>query len=648
MPRYLFGPVTAAFAEDNLSRPRQAGSCLTFDAAAGADLTFGPAENWEAVCERLPRDWQPDFIALYLPYTGIPACLWAAPVPVVGLGADWNLLWHWYRHCLPRCDLVLTDVAGVEAMRAEGMEHGRVANLFGLAESLAEHKDQRSEVRGQGSEEERDIDILFVGNLHSAVQSERLGWLGRLARLSGHRRVLIKQGLFGAEYRKLLSRARIVFNRSIRGECNKRVFEAATVGALLFQERGNREIQEYFQDRKECVLYDEDNLEALLEYYLDHEEERRCIAEAARRRVREFTFERLWQKHLRLIEAEWEGMAERCRARCSPSPRPSPQRGEGELVGRVWAALCGEAGRDANLTQDLAHALLAEPHKADSHYALGIAAALERRREPAPAMAQAAAGYFQRAVACDPGHLLAGLSLALALDLCGQRQAAIEHAQQTLQRLEWQATLPLSGFDAGLFPFGFDVFRVEWERCAWQHAGRPAREAAAKSRLLRWRLHALLAESTHDVAHAYEAALARPDLPAGQALLGEALAAVKRPAEAVPHLRQALAGNPFDLPTSRLLFQALGDAGDGLGQRRLAEERRLVGKAAPEAVAAEPWIVQTPPAGDELASIIILCCNELAYTRQCLESVVRHTRWPYELILVDNGSTDGTAEYLQP
>src|SRR5438128_9984349 len=103
MPRYLFGPVTAAFAADNLSRPRQDGSCVTFaTAGAGPDLTIGPAESWQSVCERLPRDWQPDFIALYLPYTSIPACLWSAPVPIVGLAADWNLLWHWYRHSLPR------------------------------------------------------------------------------------------------------------------------------------------------------------------------------------------------------------------------------------------------------------------------------------------------------------------------------------------------------------------------------------------------------------------------------------------------------------------------------------------------------------------------------------------------------------------
>ena len=50
---------------------------------------------------------------------------------------------------------------------------------------------------------------------------------------------------------------------------------------------------------------------------------------------------------------------------------------------------------------------------------------------------------------------------------------------------------------------------------------------------------------------------------------------------------------------------------------------------------------------NELASIIILCCNELGYTRPCLQSVLQHTRRPYELILIDNGSSDGTAEHLE-
>jgi GT2 family glycosyltransferase/tetratricopeptide (TPR) repeat protein len=54
----------------------------------------------------------------------------------------------------------------------------------------------------------------------------------------------------------------------------------------------------------------------------------------------------------------------------------------------------------------------------------------------------------------------------------------------------------------------------------------------------------------------------------------------------------------------------------------------------------------SPPAG-ALASILILCCNQLEYTRLCLESVLRFTAAPYELVLVDNGSRDGTAAYLE-
>lgn len=44
------------------------------------------------------------------------------------------------------------------------------------------------------------------------------------------------------------------------------------------------EIEQYFRDRQECVLYD-DNLERLLDYYLDHEDERVAIAKAAQERV---------------------------------------------------------------------------------------------------------------------------------------------------------------------------------------------------------------------------------------------------------------------------------------------------------------------------------------------------------------------------
>ena len=50
------------------------------------------------------------------------------------------------------------------------------------------------------------------------------------------------------------------------------------------------------------------------------------------------------------------------------------------------------------------------------------------------------------------------------------------------------------------------------------------------------------------------------------------------------------------------------------------------------------------PAG--LTSIIVPCWNQLPFTRQCFAALKSHTRVPWELIAIDNGSTDGTASYL--
>jgi GT2 family glycosyltransferase len=48
----------------------------------------------------------------------------------------------------------------------------------------------------------------------------------------------------------------------------------------------------------------------------------------------------------------------------------------------------------------------------------------------------------------------------------------------------------------------------------------------------------------------------------------------------------------------------------------------------------------------KLVSIVIPVFNLLDYTKSCLESIWRNTEHPFELIIVDNGSTDGTTEYL--
>jgi glycosyltransferase involved in cell wall biosynthesis/Flp pilus assembly protein TadD len=62
------------------------------------------------------------------------------------------------------------------------------------------------------------------------------------------------------------------------------------------------------------------------------------------------------------------------------------------------------------------------------------------------------------------------------------------------------------------------------------------------------------------------------------------------------------------------------------------------------------YLVEAVPAEQPdygLTSIVIVTHNQLGYTRLCLDSIRLRTDEPYELVLVDNGSDDGTPEYLE-
>src|SRR3990167_478601 len=47
-----------------------------------------------------------------------------------------------------------------------------------------------------------------------------------------------------------------------------------------------------------------------------------------------------------------------------------------------------------------------------------------------------------------------------------------------------------------------------------------------------------------------------------------------------------------------------------------------------------------------MTSIIVVTWNNLNLTKQCVEAIFTHTR-NFELIIIDNASTDGTQEYLK-
>ncbi len=572
--RYLFGPVSPHFPEATLGAQRQGGRCRTFGYWAGPDLTLAAGDTWESLCARLPDGWRPDFLVLDLHYTTVPIALWSAPVPIIGLAADWNLLWHYYRHCLRRCDLVLTDTPGVAVLGREGIAEVEPANLFGCAPEFLTYPYPPGP---------RSIDVLFVGNLHGSVQRARLPWLGRLARLGRRWRVVIRTGVFGDAYRDLLGRARVVFNHSIRGECNLRAFEAAAAGALLFQEEGNLEVPAYFRPGEEYVPFTPDKLEAQLTHYLENEDERERVAEAARKRVGQYSFTRFWEGQLEIIQRAWPQLQERAAGRAQEIP-------EEHWPLRVWQALATSMPLDTSVLPHLEARVLDAPTSASVWNALGLL------RASIGENCGRSIAAFREAWATEPRHVPAGLNLAEALARAGRSAEAAEQVRTVLGALETLPAGEVEGLDEGHFPPHFDDFRVEWERAAWLHAGDRRAEAAAKCDLLRWRLHLLLAHLTDSLDDYQAAAGIRPDLPATQAALGCALGRAGRFAEAVAPLRAAVAANPFDRAAARALFQILQKTGDRNGQDELAMERRLLARAAPQCVPVEPWFASQPDA----------------------------------------------------
>jgi glycosyltransferase involved in cell wall biosynthesis len=244
-------------------------------------------------------------------------------------------------------------------------------------------------------------------------------------------------------------------------------------------------------------------------------------------------------------------------------------------------------GSDERLEADLTVEAESEgAGAAAAWHALGVLAA-----DPAPAVEA-----FRRAVAAGSPSPVSGMALAISLAASRQRDAAIEQARRVLQSLdsaedsaESDAESGLAAWDLPTFPAKFDDLRVEWERAAWLHAGNPAGEIAAKCGLVRWRLQTLLAELTGELTHFETAVAAFPDLPSGRAALGCALARAGRLVDALPHLRQAVAGQPFDLSAARALFQLLRDLGLAEEQQAFIRDRRLLARAAPQVVPPEPW-----------------------------------------------------------
>lgn len=130
---------------------------------------------------------------------------------------------------------------------------------------------------------ERNLDVAFVGQM-DMKGSRRQSILARvLPKFSTNDYLHFYSPIKMAE---IYSRAKIVFNVSIGGDLNMRIFEAMASGALLVTDRIQNGMDDLFQEGVHFVGYSDcDEAIEKIRFYLLHEKERNHIASTAKELV---------------------------------------------------------------------------------------------------------------------------------------------------------------------------------------------------------------------------------------------------------------------------------------------------------------------------------------------------------------------------
>ena len=247
----------------NLSLPKAQGYSLR---AFRDYLPGGPDPSMRDELERrnlsdilplIPQDEKPDVLVISSPeYLPIPPDLASFPGLKILLITDWNVCLRFLPDLCPLFDFCFTDLPGFRLLRKAGADNVHHQPLFG-------HDPAGFHFQGKP----RNLDVSFCGNLNIGLHRDRNRLLARLAKWGRGRPVHLGQA-FGEAYVDVLNRSRLVFNYSIRGEANMRLYEAMACGAVPLVEASNLEVPLLFQEGRHYFSYATDRLEETLEFLL--------------------------------------------------------------------------------------------------------------------------------------------------------------------------------------------------------------------------------------------------------------------------------------------------------------------------------------------------------------------------------------------
>ena len=597
-----------------------------------------------------------DGLHYHLPPELRPSAFWAI---------DTHLNFDRCRDKAPRFDVVFAAQRdGVDLLKSIGVQS---VSWLPLACDPAVHRKH---------DIPKTYDTAFVGNIFPGPRSELLSLIQRR-----YRNAFIGQCYFD-DMARTYSAARIAFNRSIRNDINMRVFEAVACGSLLMTNNlTDNGLSELFKDGVHLATYREpEDLLDKLAFYLERESIREKIAAAGRAEaIAKHTYSYRMEKVLESAEAAFSRSAVPVGWVKTSATHRDPANAIG--VDRVSSALPGHedfAPATRHRTPGVDRESAALPGHEDfapatRHRTPGVdrvSAALPGHEDFAPATRHRAPGnegdpdpfYFgyprPEVVALVPQTARRVLDIGCGAGRLGeaikQRQqanvAGIEFdtraAAAARHRLDHVWSGDVEELDLQIPPGSFDAIV-----CAdvLEHLREPGELLKQAREWLSSEGH-LIASIPNVRHHSVIRSLLQGNWTYESAGLLDRT-----------HLRF------YTRREIEKLFHRAGFAiegiwsvngpGDGPSQRNAAGPVQLGrlsidGLSQPDAdefytyqflIRAQPM-----PAPDHgLTSIVIVTYNEVEFTRQCLDSIRLLTEEPYELIVVDNGSTDGTPVYLR-
>lgn len=256
------------------------------------DLLFGGPAGYQIkpLIERIQTPDQATILIWWGFHFALPQDLKQCHIKRFLIVSDWHFHAEVINEYIEQFDQVFSDRQMKDYLHQKGFHSVEYWPAYSFTPALLEQAPQK-----------KIIDVCFLGNTNPAYYQQRNLYLRRLSALDPNYRIVICNHIPHPDYGHILGASKLVFNHSLRSEMNLRAYEAAICSSLQLIEDSNLEVRDFLADA--CVLYNQQNFEALIHYYLKHDAEREILAQKAHQQIQKYSYTEQFTNLLHKIQA---------------------------------------------------------------------------------------------------------------------------------------------------------------------------------------------------------------------------------------------------------------------------------------------------------------------------------------------------------